>query len=106
MATENIMMYCVKTKNGDRQVLHEAIRQHSVKAAEQVKLYGKKNDLLERIKADDTFGLSEEEIEMLMQPETFTGMAEHQCEMFLTEVVAPVLEQCKEEPSVAADINV
>ncbi len=65
-------------------MLHEAIRQHSVKAAEQVKLYGKKNDLLERIKADDTFGLSEEEIEMLMQPETFTGMAEHQCEKFLT----------------------
>ena len=45
MATENIMMYCVKNKNGDRQVLHQAIRQHSVKAAEQVKLYGKKNDM-------------------------------------------------------------
>ena len=106
MATENIMMYCVKNKNGDRQVLHEAIRQHSVKAAEQVKLYGKKNDLLDRIKADDTFALSDEEIEMLMQPETFTGMAAHQCEKFLKEIVAPVLEQSKDEPSVTADINV
>ena len=46
-----------------------------MKAAEQVKLYGKKNDLLDRIKADDTFALSDEEIEMLMQPETFIGMA-------------------------------
>ena len=106
MATENIMMYCVKNKNGDRQVLHEAIRQHSVKAAEQVKLYGKKNDLLDRIKADDTFALSDEEIEMLMQPETFTGMAAHQCDKFLKEIVAPVLEQSKDEPSVTADINV
>ena len=106
MATENIMMCCVRNKNGDTQVLHEAIRQHSVKAAEQVKLYGKKNDLLDRIKADDTFALSDEEIEMLMQPETFTGMAAHQCDKFLKEIVAPVLEQSKDEPSVTADINV
>ncbi|MBQ7956380.1 MAG: adenylosuccinate lyase, partial [Lachnospiraceae bacterium] len=59
MATENILMYCVKNKGGDRQKLHEAIRKHSVMAAEQVKLYGKENDLIERIKEDEVFHLTE-----------------------------------------------
>ena len=54
----------------------------------------------------EAFALSDEEIEMLMQPETFTGMAAHQCDKFLKEIVAPVLEQSKDEPSVTADINV
>lgn len=106
MATENIMMHCVKTKNGDRQELHEAIRQHSVKAAEQVKLYGNKNDLLERIAADKTFDLSKEELESLLNPEKFTGMAEHQCDTFLREVVEPVLEKYKDQQKVVVEINV
>lgn len=80
MATENILMYCVKTKDGDRQELHEAIRKHSIMAAEQVKLYGNENDLIERIKKDDTFGLSVMELEVLLDPVKFTGMAEYQCE--------------------------
>lgn len=80
MATENILMYCVKTKDGDRQELHEAIRKHSIMAAEQVKLYGNENDLIERIKKDDTFGLSAMELEVLLDPVKFTGMAEYQCE--------------------------
>ncbi len=93
MATENILMYCVKHKNGDRQTLHEAIRQHSVAAAEQVKLYGRENDLLERIMGDERFGLSPEELNSLLDPTAFTGMAEHQCERFLNEHVRPILEQ-------------
>ena len=80
MATENILMHCVKTKDGDRQELHEAIRKHSIMAAEQVKLYGNENDLIERIKKDDTFGFSVMELEVLLEPVKFTGMAEYQCE--------------------------
>lgn len=106
MATENILMYCVKHKGGDRQALHEAIRQHSVKAAEQVKLYGKDNDLLERIKADPAFNLSREELEQLTDPATFTGMAEHQCEKFLNEQVRPVLEKYGDSLGVSAEIKV
>lgn len=106
MATENILMYCVKHKGGDRQALHEAIRQHSVKAAEQVKLYGRDNDLLERIKADPAFDLSQEELDQLTDPSTFTGMAEHQCEKFLKEQVRPVLEKYGDCLGVSAEINV
>ena len=106
MATENILMYCVKNKGGDRQALHEAIRRHSVAAAEQVKLYGRENDLLQRVMADDTFSLSEEELATLTDPSTFTGMAEHQCEKFLLENVNPVLEKYKEYIGVKAEINV
>lgn len=106
MATENILMYCVKHKGGDRQALHEAIRQHSVKAAERVKLYGKDNDLLERIKADPAFNLSREELEQLTDPATFTGMAEHQCEKFLNEQVRPVLEKYGDSLGVSAEIKV
>lgn len=106
MATENILMYCVKHKGGDRQALHEAIRQHSVKAAEQVKLYGRDNDLLERIKADPAFDLSQEELDQLTDPSTFTGMAEHQCEKFLKEQVRPVLEKYGDSLGVSAEINV
>lgn len=106
MATENILMYCVKNKNGDRQELHEAIRQHSVKAAEQVKLYGKDNDLLERIKADSTFDLTESELEELLDPDKFTGMAEYQCEKFVNETVKPLLEKNKERTNVVAQVNV
>jgi len=106
MATENILMYCVKNKGGDRQALHEAIRRHSVAAAEQVKLYGRDNDLLQRVMADDTFALTQEELDTLTDPSTFTGMAEHQCEKFLNENVKPVLEKYKEYIGVKAEINV
>ena len=106
MATENILMYCVNNKGGDRQELHEAIRKHSVAAAQQVKQYGSRNDLIERIKADSTFGITAEEVDALLDPIKFTGMAEHQCEKFVTEVVRPVLENNKERTNVAAQINV
>ena len=106
MATENILMYCVKNKGGDRQKLHEAIRKHSVMAAEQVKLYGKENDLIERIKADAVFHLTETEMENLLEPSKFTGMAEYQCEKFIWETVNPVLESNKQRVNVVAQINV
>ena len=106
MATENILMYCVKNKGGDRQALHEAIREHSVKAAEQVKLYGKQNDLLDRIKADPTFALSEEELASLCDPNTFTGMAAQQTEEYLEGTVRPILEANKELLGEKAEVNV
>ena len=106
MATENILMYCVKNKGGDRQKLHEAIRKHSVKAAEQVKVYGKDNDLIERIKSDESFGLTESEVESLLEPSKFTGMAEYQCEKFVTETVRPLLESNQQRVNVSAQINV
>jgi adenylosuccinate lyase len=84
-------MYCVREKGGDRQVLHEAIRQHSVQAAQQVKQFGKKNDLLDRILGDKTFPLTAEELATLTDPATFTGMASLQTARFLEEQVRPVL---------------
>lgn len=106
MATENILMYCVRHKGGDRQVLHEAIRQHAVQAAQQVKLYGQDNDLLQRIKADPVFSLTEAELSSLTDPATFTGMAERQCEKFLAEQVKPILEKYSGSLGVSADITV
>ena len=105
MATENILMYCVKTKGGDRQELHEAIRKHSIMAAEQVKLYGNENDLIERIRRDDTFGLTAMELEILLDPVKFTGMAEYQCEKFVNEIVKPFLKQ-EQRVDVEAQVNV
>ncbi len=106
MATENILMYCVKTKAGDRQELHEAIRKHSIMAAEQVKLYGNENDLIDRIKKDDIFGLSSMELDVLLDPAKFTGMAEYQCEKFVTEIVKPLLEKNQQRVNVEAQVNV
>ena len=106
LATENILMYCVKNKGLDRQALHERIRQHSVRAAEQVKLYGKENDLLERIRADEAFGLTGAELDSLLDPSSFTGMAERQCKRFLEEEIRPLLEANRAELGIKAEINV
>ena len=106
MATENILMYCVKNKGGDRQEIHEVIRKHAIMAAEQVKLHGEENDLMTRIEEDDFLGLTTVEIELLMNSENFTGMAEYQCEKFVTETVIPLLESNQQRTNVAAQINV
>ena len=106
MATENIMMYCVKEKGGDRQALHEAIRRHSVAAAKAVKLTGAKNDLLARIAADEAFGLTEEELQAVIDPAKFTGMAVQQTESFLREHVQPVLDRHSELLGTEDSVNV
>ena len=77
-----------------------------MKAAEQVIVYGKENDLIERIKADETFGLTDSEVESLLEPSKFTGMAEYQCEKFVMETVKPLLESNQQRVNVAAQINV
>ncbi|HOP92228.1 MAG TPA: adenylosuccinate lyase [Acetivibrio thermocellus] len=96
MATENIMMEAVK-KGGDRQELHERIRVHSMEAAKQVKVEGKKNDLIERIAADEMFGLSIDELNSVLAPENYVGRAPQQVEEFINEYVKPVLEKNKVE---------
>ena len=106
MASENILMYCVKHKGADRQTLHERIRVHSVAAAEQVKLHGAENDLLERIMTDEAFGLTEEELKKLCAPETFTGMAGHQTEKFIKEYLDPVIGKNSGLLGLEASVNV
>ena len=90
MATENIMMQAVK-KGGDRQELHERLRQHSIAAGKVVKEEGGSNDLIERVLADPAFQLSEAEVAELLRPEDFIGRAPKQVEEFLDGVVRPVL---------------
>ena len=96
MATENIMMEAVK-RGGDRQELHERIRVHSMEAGRQVKLYGLKNDLIERIAGDPIFGLSEEEILSVMQPSNYTGRSAEQVTEFVEEHIKPKLSSIKTE---------
>ena len=96
MATENIMMSAVK-KGGDRQQLHERLREHYFEAARVVKEEGGKNDLIERICADPTFGLKVEEIEEILDPRNFTGRASEQVEEFLSELIDPLLEANKDQ---------
>ena len=91
MATENILMYCVK-KGGDRQTLHEAIRQHAVAAAKAVKQEGADNDLLDRIAADPAFGITRAEMEQILAEGNFTGCAAEQTEAYVSEVRAVLAE--------------
>ena len=92
-ATENILMFCVREKQGNRQVLHEKIRICAVQEAERLKQEGGENHLLERIAEDTAFGLTKEELEQITDPKSFTGMAERQCEIYLSEVIFPLLEE-------------
>lgn len=105
MATENIMMNCVK-HGGDRQELHEAIRTHSMEAAKRVKQGDGVNDLLERIAGDATFGVTLAELEAVLEPSRYVGRAPEQTAEFLAEQVAPVLETYRDELGVKVEISV
>ena len=105
MATENIMMDAVK-KGGDRQELHEKIRQYSMEAGRNVKVEGKENNLAELIAADESFGLSIEEINAVMKPANFVGRSPQQVEDFLNEVISPILAENKDLLGVEVEINV
>lgn len=104
MATENIMMEAVK-RGGNRQELHEALREHSHAAARRVKLEGGANDLIDRIAADPLFPLSREEIEAQMSPEKYIGRAPSQVVEFLNEEVAPLLSRYPDE-GITAELKV
>ncbi len=105
MATENIMMDAVKA-GGDRQELHERIRQLSMEAGRNVKERGLDNNLLELIAADPAFGLSMEELQKTMEPSRYVGRAPQQVEEFLAEVVQPILDENKEVLGLKAEIHV
>ncbi|MEG0805421.1 MAG: adenylosuccinate lyase [Lachnospiraceae bacterium] len=105
MATENIMMDAVK-KGGDRQELHEKIRTLSMEAGKNVKERGLENNLLKLIAEDPEFHLTIEELEQTMDPSKYTGCAVSQVEVFLREVVQPVLEENQTSLGITAEINV
>ena len=105
MATENIMMDAVKA-GGDRQELHERIRELSMEAGKNVKVEGKENNLLELIAADPAFNMSLEDLQKTMEPSRYTGRAQVQVEAFLKNVVQPVLDVNKDILGMTAEINV
>ena len=105
MATENIMMDAVK-RGGNRQQLHEAIRQHSMAASRVVKEEGGENDLLSRIAADPQFGVTLEELNRLVDPSLYVGRAPRQTEDFIHEVVEPALIRYSDLPEETAEIQV
>ena len=105
MATENIMMDAVKA-GGDRQELHERIRELSMEAGKTVKVEGKDNNLLELIAADPAFNLTLEELQKTMDPKKYVGRAKEQTESFVAKVVTPVLDAHKEMLGMHAEINV
>ncbi len=105
MATENIMMDAVKA-GGDRQELHEKIRTLSMEAGKNVKEQGLDNNLLDLIAADESFGMSIEELRECMNPINYVGRSVEQVEEFLSEVINPVLEENKDILGMTAEINV
>ena len=105
MATENIMMDAVKA-GGDRQELHEKIRTLSMEAGKNVKELGKENNLLELIAKDPSFHVTLEELEACMEPSRYVGRSKLQVEVFLRDVVRPILEDNKELLGLKADIHV
>ena len=105
MATENIMMDAVKA-GGDRQELHERIRELSMKAGARVKQEGLDNNLLELIAADPMFGVTLEELQAKLDPSKYTGRAKEQVDEYLAEVVQPVLDANADALGMTATINV
>lgn len=104
MGTENILMDAVK-KGGNRQELHERIRELSMEAGNNIKMEGKDNNLLELIAADPSFNLSLEELQQSMEPALYAGRSKEQVDYFLDTVINPILEENKELLGISADIN-
>lgn len=104
MATENIMMESVK-RGGDRQQLHEIIRVYSHEAAAKVKLEGKRNDLIDKIAADDRIPLTKEEILSELDPVKYIGRCVSQTEEFVSNVIEPILKKYS-MGEVKAELNV
>ena len=105
MATENIMMDAVKM-GGNRQELHERIRELSMEAGRNVKVEGKENNLLELIAADPAFNMTLEDLQKTMEPSRYVGRSAEQVDAFLANVIRPVLEENKELLGVKAAITV
>jgi len=98
-------MQCVKN-GGDRQELHELIRTYSMQAGEQVKVYGNANNLIDLIKSDDRFTVSQEELDAMLQPKNFIGRAAVQTEEFIASEVNPILEKHRDILGLTVDMKV
>jgi adenylosuccinate lyase len=105
MATENILMACVK-KGGDRQELHEVIRQHAQDAAARVKNEGADNDLLDRLAGDPAIGMTRQEIDAVLDIRGFVGRAPQQVDEFLDEEIGPVLQRHKDTLGASSEVRV
>lgn len=105
MATENIMMNAVK-KGGDRQELHEKIREYSMLAGKHVKEDGLENDLCDMIVADEAFKITRQELDELLKPENFTGRSEEQVEEFIADYIKPILDANADILDEKVEINV
>ena len=105
MATENIMMDCVK-RGGNRQELHERIRELSMQAGKRVKQEGLDNNLLDLIAEDPMFGLAKEDMEKLLSPKLYVGRAPKQTEEYVNGVVLPRIEAFRGELGEEVEINV
>lgn len=105
MATENILMEAVK-RGGSRQELHEEIRVLSMQAAEQVKKFGKQNDLIERMSESKIINMSKEEIEETINPVNYVGRAPQQVEEFYNETIKPLLEENENLLGVSVELKV
>jgi adenylosuccinate lyase len=103
MATENILMAAVKA-GGNRQKLHERIRIHSHAAAEQVKKFGKPNDLIERLKADPSF--TKVDFKKVLNPNDYIGRAPQQVDEFIKDIVAPVRRKYRRELNRKVELKV
>jgi len=105
MASENIMMDAVK-KGGDRQALHEKLRQYAMEAGKKVKEEGQENDLIERVVNDPDFKINMDEMDAILKPESFTGRSEQQVEEFVRDCVNPVLDKNAELLGEKAELSV
>lgn len=105
MATENILMDAVKA-GGDRQELHERIREHSMEAGKMVKVEGKENDLLERIAADPAFNMTIEQLQSIMDPANFVGRSVQQTTEFIVEIIRPILDKNKDVLGITGEVTV
>ena len=103
MATENILMATVKA-GGDRQQLHEKIRQHSHAAAAQVKQLGRHNDLIDRLKSDEAF--AKVNFKAVLNPKGYIGRAPQQVDEFIKEVAAPIRRRYRNELNRKVELNV
>ncbi len=105
MATEYIIMEEVKA-GGDRQEIHETIRQHSMEASKKVKMEGKANDLMERILGDTSLKMDKAKLSEVMDPKNFIGFAPIQTEEFITNEITPVLKKYSGDIGLETDLKV
>ena len=105
MATEKLIVQAVAA-GGDRQTAHEVIRGHSMAASKAIKEGATRNDLLDRLSADPSLGLSPETVSAVADASQYTGRASQQVEEFLDEVVAPVLAGAGHIPQESTELRV